>query len=205
MKKNGFTLVEVLAMITVIGIIMVVSIPNISGILKNQKLDYMKGDAISMVEAAKTKVSKERGLVKPRNGECIILTLNYLDDNDEIKNGPNGGKYDQFDSVVVYTRQDTTDSNNVTTKKYKYYVRLVEVISEDNRIGFTITDSEDINSKKIADIEKIEDNIGLTKTMTLNEARLQIDNFGSINSKCKIPEGSEGDPLNPVIAYYPGE
>ena len=60
MKKNGFTLVEVLAMITVIGIIMLVSIPNISGMMKNQRLNYLKGDATSMVEAAKMKVSKVR-------------------------------------------------------------------------------------------------------------------------------------------------
>ena len=117
MKKNGFTLVELLAMLVVLGIIMVIAIPNISGMLANQKLDALKNDANSMVESAKMKVNKDRLMVKPSEGECIGLSLNYLDDTDSIAKGPNGGNYDKFDSIVIYTRK-----NN----KYLYYVRLVE-------------------------------------------------------------------------------
>ena len=44
-KKNGFTLVELLAMLTVLGILMVVTIPNISKILNNNRVNKYKMDA----------------------------------------------------------------------------------------------------------------------------------------------------------------
>ena len=203
MKKRGFTLVEVLAMLTVIGIIMVVSIPNISGMLRNQRLSYLKGDANSMVEAAKTKVSKNQSIEKPKTGQCIIFTLNYLDDENEMVKGPNGGLYDQFDSVVVYTKVEEPQADGTVLKKYKYYVRLVENY-DDKRIGFEITDSDDIDSKTSNDVKDIGDNIGLTKESTLDGkdgVRELIRKFGSINSHCIVPDGED---YEMVLAYYPG-
>ena len=78
MKKNGFTFVELLTMLAVLGILMLIAIPNINGILKNQRLNMIKGDATNMVETAKIKSRKERLLTKPKSGECIIFALNYL-------------------------------------------------------------------------------------------------------------------------------
>ena len=186
MKKNGFTLVEVLAMITVIGIIMLVSIPNISGMMKNQRLNYLKGDATSMVEAAKMKVSKSKEIEKIGAGDCIVFSLNYLDENENMVKGPNGGKYDQFESIVVYTREDTA-----TSKKYKYYVRLVE-IDGNKKNGITFIDSESINS--LTGIKEAEGTIGLTETTTQEDALTNLSVFASITQYCNIP----------VKGYYSG-
>ncbi len=183
MKKNGFTFVELLAMLTVIGIIMLVAIPNISGMLKNQRLGSLKTDAMSMVEAAKSKASKDRLMLKPKVGECIVFPLNYLDDNENIIKGPNGGLYDQFDSIVVYTRVDN---------KYKYYVRLVEIYNN-KRIGVSLIESTSIDSLKYGDIGEIDDNIGLTKDDNRSTSIEKLESFGSITAKC-----------NDVIGYYSG-
>lgn len=183
MKKNGFTFVELLAMLTVIGIIMLVAIPNISGMLKNQRLGSLKTDATSMVESAKAKAGKDRLMPKPKVGECIVFPLNYLDDNENIIKGPNGGLYDQFDSIVVYTRVDN---------KYKYYVRLVEIYN-DKRIGVSLIESTSIDSLKYGDIGEIDDNIGLTKDDNRSTSIEKLESFGSITAKC-----------NDVIGYYSG-
>ena len=54
MKNNkGFTLVEVLAMLVVLGIIIGVTVPNITGILSNQKTNLIAEDGIKMIENAK--------------------------------------------------------------------------------------------------------------------------------------------------------
>ena len=45
------------------------------------------------------------------------MSLNYLNDSEDINTGPNGGEYMPFDSFVVITREDN---------EYKYYARLVE-------------------------------------------------------------------------------
>ena len=84
MKNKGFTLVELLAMLVVLGVLMTVTIPNIAGILGNQKKNIIKNDATTMVETAKVKVA--RGYVKKpkNNNECVVMSLNYLNDNDNI-------------------------------------------------------------------------------------------------------------------------
>ena len=184
MKKNGFTFIEILAMLVIIGIIMIVAVPNISGMIKNQRLDFYKHDAISMVESAKMKVKKEKTLVKPKEKDCIVFSLNYLDENDNIVTGPNGGTYDKFDSVVVYTRLGS---------KYVYYVRLVENY-KGKRTGIQLVNSTEINSLKTMNITEMDDNIGLVKTDRSETALSKLSSFAEITSKCNIP----------IKAYYSG-
>lgn len=174
MKKNGFTFIELLAMLAVLGILMLIAIPNINGILKNQRLNVIKGDATNMVETVKIKSRKERLLVKPKSGECIVFSLNYINDNDNIVKGPNGGLYDQFDSVVVYTREGS---------RYKYYVRLVEQYKE-KRLGIDLLESSEIKLLKSKDIKTVNNNIGLTKETNREAGINKLNSFSTIRSKC---------------------
>ena len=178
-RKNGFTFVELLAMLAIIGVLMIVTIPNISGMLKNQRLDKYKRDAISMVESAKVKANRDRVLVKPKNRECIVFSLNYLNDDDNIVKGPNGGLYDQFDSLVVYTRVGS---------KYKYFVRLVEE-TDDNRTGIKLTDSIEISSLKTSDVQNIDDDTGLTERDNRSSGIAKVTLFGSISAQCDTIKG----------------
>ena len=174
MKKNGFTFIELLAMLAVLGILMLIAIPNINGILKNQRLNVIKGDATNMVETVKIKSRKERLLVKPKSGECIVFSLNYINDNDNIVKGPNGGLYDQFDSVVVYTREGS---------RYKYYVRLVEQY-KGKRLGIDLLESSGIKLLKSKDIKTVNNNIGLTKETNREAGINKLSSFSTIRSKC---------------------
>ena len=183
MKKNGFTLIELLAMLVILGIIMGIAIPNISGMLQNQKLEGFKSDAINMVEAAKMKASKDKNVPKPTGSQCILFPLNYLDDNDNILNGPNGGKYDKFDSFVVYRRR---------SNKYVYYVRLVEVY-KDKKYGINLIESTKINSLKTKDITLITNTTGIVKTDKLDQVNTKINSLSAVTSLC----GSA-----PYIKYY---
>ena len=174
MKKNGFTFIELLAMLVILGIIMLVAIPNITGMLQNQKLNVFKGDATSMVETAKVKANSERLLVKPKNGDCIVFALNYLNDDDNIVTGPNGGQYDQFDSFVVYTR-----SGN----KYKYYVRLVELYKS-KKIGVALIEGSTIKNLKSTDLVTITTGSGLVKKDNRAQGISKLNAFTVVKSKC---------------------
>ena len=179
MKKNGFTFVELLAMLAVLGILMLIAIPNINGMLKNQRLNIIKTDATNMIETAKIKSRKERLLAKPKNGECVVFTLNYLNDQDNIVKGPNGGLYDQFDSIVVYTRSGS---------RYKYYVRLVEEKGT-KKTGVDLLDGDLVKSLKTKDIKTISNSTGLTKSMNRAQGIAQISSFGPVSSKCSSIKG----------------
>lgn len=178
-KKNGFTFVELLAMLVILGLIMVIAIPNITGMLNNQKINQFKSDANSMAEAAKVKVGKDRVLVRPKNGECIVFSLNYLDDTDSIKSGPNGGNYDQFDSFVVYTRNGT---------KYEYYVRLVEEYNN-KRTGLDLLKSTEIRNLKGTGIKDITNNSGLLKDDTRDQGINKLKSFSKLSSICSSIKG----------------
>ena len=186
MKNKGFTLVELLAMLVVLGVLMTVAIPNITGILNNQKKNTLRNDATTMVETAKIKVAKDNLIKKPDAGKCIVFSLNYLNDNDNINAGPNGGQYDEFDSFVIYKKEK--NGNNVS---YKYYVRLIE-----NNVsyyyGIELEDIRNITENTSTNIKRIESytSIGLSKTATDNESKLA--NNSTVKSVC--PNG--------VTKYY---
>ena len=181
MKNNkGFTLVELLAMLVVLGILMAVTIPNMSGILGNTRLNKTKNDATQIIEIAKTRVARDAAISKPKNKECLILTLNFLDDNEEFTNGASEGLYQQYDSFVLYTREGS---------RYKYYLRLVET-KDGKNTGLRLIESTEIDSLKNSDIKTIDALYGLS-----NNRQTSIE---SLKEKADITAKCDQD----KISYY---
>ncbi len=161
-NKKGFTLIELLAMLVVLGLLIGISIPNVTGILKNQRLNVIKTDANNMVEKAKAAVVKDPLISKPKAGECLFFTLEYLNDNDDFDKGPNGGTYELYDSFVIYERVGS---------QYKYYVRLVENV-KGTKYGFDKVDVNEITELNNDKIVKITKNYGLSKDKTASVAAI---------------------------------
>ena len=175
MKQNkGFTLVELLAMMIVLGIIMGVTIPNITGIVNSSKYNGIKTDATKMIDKAKLKVIKEKKIQKPQEKQCIILTLNYLDDNEDIVKGPNGRKYNPYDSFVIYTRE-----NN----EYKYYARIIEGTG-DEKFAIDIESDEKINTEEVEFITETPTEIGISKTDESTVCANKVYNNTKVKNIC---------------------
>jgi len=150
MNRRGFTLVELLVMMVVLGLLIGITVPNISGIVANQKANAIKDDAIEMVSNAKNKVVVNN-MGKPKSGECLVFSLDYLDDGKQIIDGPYGGTYDRNNSYVIYKRE---------ASKYKYYVRLVEKL-DNGDYGVELTNIDELTSAGASKVGKItsEENI----------------------------------------------
>ena len=90
MNERGFTLVELMATILIIGVVMAVTIPNVTGIFNQGKLTTYGEDAKKLRNTAEYLYRGDSSIDRlVDNGDCIVFSFKYLD-NDEFK-PPYGG------------------------------------------------------------------------------------------------------------------
>lgn len=125
-NENGLTLVELLAVVVILGIISAIAVPSIGGLIDNSRKDAHVANAQQMINAAKIAVAGDSALQQSGNG-TIYVTLEYLMTNGYIESmdDPDGGTYTAGTSEVASSEPGgsfvrITSTNN----SYSYAVRL---------------------------------------------------------------------------------
>ena len=187
MKNKGFTLVEVLAMLVVLGIIMGITIPNITGILENQKVNTIIGDSKKMISSAKTEIITNNDMYLPKNNDqCVVLNLSKIDKNSDIKADADDEEYDRANSFIL------VKFNN---KQYEYHVRLAAKRSDEAYYGIEDATEEQLNKDSFNYIEEFKK----TDIKSLSNG-VNVTSFSgdpSFNS-CKNTLIYSGEDINPL-------
>ena len=102
MKKKGFTLVELLAVIIILSLVLVIAVPSVNKYIKQSKEKAYNTQISTIIEAAQAYASANSGLL-PRKEEFVVkITLGQLKSSglikEEVKN-PNDDKY--FDDALT--------------------------------------------------------------------------------------------------------
>ena len=81
MNKKGFTLVELIAVVVIIGIIAVIATPNIVNMIDNGKKDQFIADAKEMISKAKYQIKLDKyweNGVFETEGDCTVTNAEKL-------------------------------------------------------------------------------------------------------------------------------
>ena len=140
MKKNnkGFTLVELLAAVVILGILLILGLPNLLNMLQNNKNKLYVTDAQKLISQAELKMrSNSSSIEKPAEGDCLVFTLLYLDDS-VFNTPPNEGKYLKDASFVVV-------KNNGNDLEYS--VTLIEEMKKGGYRGVELTRNTNLEKR----------------------------------------------------------
>ena len=102
MKKKGFTLVELLAVIVILSLILVIAVPSVNKYIKQSKEKAYNTQISTIIEAAQAYASTNPELLPNRENISVKITLGQLKSSglikEEVKN-PNDDKY--FDDALT--------------------------------------------------------------------------------------------------------
>ena len=101
MKKNnrGFTLIEITAVVLILGVIFLISFPTMERLMKKSEQDKDKYNDDNIIMAAKTYLNMHSSEYEFTDGTDIEITINKLVEDDLIDDNNN---YTDRDKVVCH-------------------------------------------------------------------------------------------------------
>ncbi|RDI44157.1 type II secretion system protein [Falsibacillus pallidus] len=116
-NQKGFTLVELLAVIVILGIIAAIAVPSIGGIIDKSKADAHRANALQIISAAKIAVAANDSTIIVPSTPSVkqLVDGGYLD---AIPGDPDNDKkaYDGTNSKVLIVKKGNAITYSITLK-----------------------------------------------------------------------------------------
>lgn len=183
MRKNnkGFTLIELIAVVALLGILSVLVVPKIFSLVTDSRKNVYVQDAKRMIAQAQYVItSKNAEIQKPKNdGEQILLSLLYLGSN-SFQDAPNGGEYLTSESFVVVEKDG---------KEFKYSAVLIEKYTKNGQtlyMGIQDATEEQLSAKNaISYVQSIYEDKNII-TLDINPSYTYYSDYDETDKYSKV-------------------
>lgn len=149
LTNSGFTLIELIATISILAVLSLIAVPNIVGVTEKNKNKTYVEDAKRMISLAEYKVNVNSDYKPTNNSDYICVSLNDLGKNNfayEEGKAPNGGTYDLESSYVRIGRESSGNAYKIS-----YEVQLIE--NKDNTyFGIEKTTKDGLYRKSLSEL-----------------------------------------------------
>ena len=155
-NKKGFTLVELLAVIVILGVLLMIAVPAVQNVIKKTKNNATQKQAELFIDAA-----KKMAIIDEATSDMLIYKLSDLD-SDVDKN--------RFTGMVVALKENGS---------YKYYIYLNDsvnkkTIGNNNNDIFEFASEDKINEKVTDGVKKFKE--GSTQIIKVNNNTYSYSN-----------------------------
>lgn len=140
-NKRGFTLVELIAVVAILGLIALIVYPAIGSVIRNSR-ESAYNDQVAVIESAAKNWSIDNASTLPDNGTVYRLSVNTLLEegyisNDEVKDPRNSSKNLTGNVEIKY-------DSSIKQFTYKY----VDSASKSNEVSVNNLSTTIINNSK---------------------------------------------------------
>lgn len=154
-NKKGFTLVELLAVIVILGVLLMIAVPAVQNVIKKAKNNATQKQAELFIDAA-----KKMAIIDEATSDMVIYKLSDLD-SDVDKN--------RFTGMVVGLKENGS---------YKYYIYLNDSVNKktigNNNNIFEFASEDKINEKVTDGVKEFKE--GSTQIIKVNNNTYSYSN-----------------------------
>lgn len=139
-KKNAFTLIELLAVIVILGVLLSIAVPKVAQYITNSRKDSFIKEGKIFIDSVKNDTTSQMYALPIQSNDVTVITFDIASLDKSNKKSPFGGNYIVNKSYVAIVNVGTG-----TDPDYRYYLSAQDT----KNYAIPLTGEKELESDKI--------------------------------------------------------